>query len=239
MPVLTLKFEDKLLEERTLLDGESVTIGRRAANDVVIDNLGVSSTHARIDFVDGGFQLTDLQSKNGSFVNGRIVSSCRLHDGDVITIGKHTLVFAYAPGEAPARDASDFLEQTLVIGAEDYNSALNQNYQPGKSQELNKETVGVLTYLAGGQGEIRLTRKLTKIGKDPDADIPVAGFLVGKIAATISNRPTGYYLSYVGGMAKPRVNGAVVKESVKLEEFDVIEVGSAKIQLTYQFIYKK
>ena len=54
--------------------------------------------------------------------------------------------------------------------------------------------------------------------------------MVGKTAATISKRPNGYYLSYVAGMSKPKVNDKVVKESVELKDFDIIEIGSGKMQ---------
>jgi hypothetical protein len=63
----------------------------------------------------------------------------------------------------------------------------------------------------------------------------VKGFTIGKTAMTISKRPNGYFLDYVGGMAKPKVNDEAVKESVKLKEFDTIEIGSVKIQ----FVLKK
>ena len=53
---------------------------------------------------------------------------------------------------------------------------------------------------------------------------------MGATAATISKRPQGYSLSYVGGMTKPKVNGETVKASVALEDFDEIEVGSVKLQ---------
>jgi hypothetical protein len=69
-----------------------------------------------------------------------------------------------------------------------------------------------------------------KIGKSSTSDIVVGGMMMGKTAATISKRPQGYSISYVGGMAKPKVNGEVVKESVNLKEFDVIEIGGVKLQ---------
>ena len=58
--------------------------------------------------------------------------------------------------------------------------------------------------------------------------------MVGKTAATISIRPQGYFLSYVEGMAKPKVNDKAVKDSIKLEEFDTIELGSVKVQFLYK-----
>ena len=99
MPTLTLQFNEKTVGKYHLKKGEGLTIGRRENNDVVIENLAVSGHHAKIESVDDGFLLTDLQSKNGSFVNKQRVSSHWLKEGNVIDIGKHTLVFAYEEGE--------------------------------------------------------------------------------------------------------------------------------------------
>ena len=79
-------------------------------------------------------------------------------------------------------------------------------------------------------GEVTLTKKLTKIGKDAASDIVVSGIGVGQTAATISIRPNGFYLSYVGGFFKAKVNSETVKDSILLKEFDVIELGSTKLQ---------
>ena len=68
-----------------------------------------------------------------------------------------------------------------------------------------KESMGILSFLAGGDGELEIKKKLIKIGKEASCDIIVKGLMIGKTAATVSKRPKGYYLSYVGGMAKPKV----------------------------------
>ena len=91
-----------------------------------------------------------------------------------------------------------------------------------------------MSYLSGDEGDIKLTKKLTKIGKSSASDIVVRGFMMGKTAATISKKPQGYSLSYVEGITKPKVNGAVVKESVNLKEFDIIEIGSVKMQFVME-----
>ena len=97
-----------------------------------------------------------------------------------------------------------------------------------------EEPIGILTYLSGGEGVIRLTQKITKLGKNPTSDIVLGGLLVGPTAAAISKGPKGYSLSYVGGIAKPKVNGDVVKEWVNLNESDVIELGAAKFQFAVE-----
>ncbi|HOV87176.1 MAG TPA: FHA domain-containing protein [Syntrophobacteraceae bacterium] len=239
MPTLTLRYEQTPIKEYHLKKGQSLTIGRKSTNDVVIENLGVSGHHAKIDSIDDNFLLTDLQSRNGTFVNEKLISSHWLKHGDLITIGKHTLAFAFAEGETrpPAADESA-MEQTMVIETDQYQSMLAKSF-PQAEQQIERQTVGVLSFLAGGAGDVKLTKKLTRVGKDSSCDVVVGGLMVGKVAATISQRPAGYYLSYVGGMAKPKVNGELVKESVKLEEFDIIEIGSSKLQFVTDYSYKK
>ncbi|MEJ2725676.1 MAG: FHA domain-containing protein [Deltaproteobacteria bacterium] len=93
------------------------------------------------------------------------------------------------------------------------------------------EKIGVVSFIDGSDlGEIELTKKLTKIGKADTSEIKLVGLLMGGTAATISRRPSGYVISFAGGMTKLRVNGRVVKESLPLHDFDTIELGSYRFQ---------
>lgn len=208
--------------------GRSTTIGRRNNNDIVIENLAVSGHHAKIDAIGDEFVLTDLQSKNGCFVNEQLVTSHWLKHGDVINIGKHTLVFTFQDGEARPEDAAGQADQTIVMDTNLYRDKANTTTPA--PQEEKSQLVGVLSYLTGGEGEITLTKKLTKIGKDAASDIVVSGIGVGQTAATISMRPNGFYLSHVGGFFKAKVNSEAIKDSILLKEFDVIDLGSTKLQ---------
>ncbi|MBT8371424.1 MAG: FHA domain-containing protein [Desulfobacterales bacterium] len=233
MPNLKLNFKDKSLGDYQLQKGRSITIGRRKNNDVVIDNLAVSSHHAKIDSVGDGFVLIDLKSKNGSFVNEQLINSHWLKQGDVINIGKHSLSFYYPEGEELPDDDSDEIDKTMVMDTSQYRSMMNKS-KPKDTKHLTKvsknSTVGVLAYLTGGNGEIKLTGKITKIGKDTSSDIIVKGLLIGGTAATISKRPDGFYLSYVGGLSKPKINEKTVKQSTILSDLDIIYLGSTKLQ---------
>jgi hypothetical protein len=88
-----------------LLDRERVTIGRRADNDVCLPYPAVSGEHAAVvTILDDSF-LEDLNSTNGTLVNGRPVAKHFLRDHDEIDIGRQVLVyvsgeFAAAPGGA-------------------------------------------------------------------------------------------------------------------------------------------
>ncbi len=94
MPFLTLKFKDNIVNKYKLDDKSSLLIGRRRTNDLVIENLAVSGDHAKIEPSQGGFVLTDLQSKNGTYVNNKPVTTRQLKNGDVIKIGMHSLIFS-------------------------------------------------------------------------------------------------------------------------------------------------
>lgn len=230
MPKLTLKFKDSNIGEYHVKEGQSLTIGRSDKNNIVIENLAVSGRHAKIDALEDGYLLTDLKSKNGSFVNEKQVTSHWLENNDVITIGKHTLVFAYKEGEKQFESAaSGMMDKTMVMDTAAHRDLLAKSV-PDMAAMEKKEPIGILSFLSGGEGEIELTKKLTKIGKDSSSDIKVGGMMVGKTAATISKRPQGYHLSYVEGMSKPKVNNEAVKESVLLKEFDIIEIGSVKME---------
>lgn len=222
MPVLILKFKDNVLGEYHIPKDGSLTIGRKEANQVVIENLAVSGHHAKIDSVGEGYLLTDLKSKNGTYINRDTVASHWLQHGDEILIGKHTLKFQYTADEKrPPSPGS--MEQTMVMESEKYRQLL-ANAAGG-----TEGPTGMLSFIAGGQGEVELTQKLTRIGKSKSCDIVLSGFWIGQTACTISKRPQGYTLSYVEGIAKPKVNGKAVKTTVELKEFDRIEIGSAKM----------
>jgi pSer/pThr/pTyr-binding forkhead associated (FHA) protein len=238
MPILTLKFKDKVIQEFQLNEGDALTIGRKEDNDVVIENLAVSGSHTKIDSVGDGFLVTDLRSKNGTFVNENLVNSHYLKGGDVITIGKHTLEFSYSEGEAePDDEIMTDMDQTMIMDTDQQREMLAKTLSkaPASANGQKKGSdIGMLTFLSGGEGEVVLTKKLTKIGKEASSDIVASGLMVGKTAATISIRPQGYFLSYVEGMAKPKVNDKAVKDSIQLEEFDTIEIGSVKVQFLYK-----
>ena len=238
MPTLTLKFKNDAIALFHLEQGRSLKIGRKDDNDVIVNNLAVSGYHAKIDSVGEDFVFVDLQSKNGSFINEKLVNSHWLKDGDVINIGKHALVFAYTDEEALPHTQPSEMDKTMVMDTNDYRSMM-QKSKPTKTPEPakpKKHKRGYLNYLNGGEGHVRLRSKLTQIGKDASSDILIKGLTIGKTAATIERTREGYVLSYIGGFAKPRVNNQkVTNEPVILKESDIIDIGSAK----FEFVMKK
>ena len=95
MPKLFLKFNEAVLKE-IAMEGPQLTIGRKPDNDVVIDNPAVSGHHARIYDREGAVYVEDMNSTNGTYVNGRRVSTQELlRADDRIRIGDTE--FRYEP----------------------------------------------------------------------------------------------------------------------------------------------
>ena len=92
MPNLILMFKDRILRAFPLTPGNKVTIGRNSTNTIVIDNLAVSGYHAAVVFDASGLRITDLDSKNGIFVNDQKIVQSPLNHKDAICIGKHILL---------------------------------------------------------------------------------------------------------------------------------------------------
>jgi len=226
MPTLTVSFKNVKQEEHPLFGSQSWTIGRRDSNDFVVDNIAVSSVHARIDKVENGYLLTDLNSKNGTMVGGTLVSSHWLKDGDMITVGKHQLLFSLTEDDAPQMDSGD-MDRTMVLDTSSFREMLESN--------MPKEKKAMLTFVKGGDGEMELTKWITRLGSDKANDIRVRGLFVGRFAATINRQDRGFQLRRIKGLSRPRVNGRVVRDRVMLKEFDSIELGRTKID----FFFKK
>ena len=98
MPKLTLRFDDRELTE-CAVGIHPVSIGRLPDNLLVIDNPAVSGRHARVYKEGNHYVLEDLKSTNGTFVNDKPVARHTLAEGDVIVVGKHTLLFTLRGGE--------------------------------------------------------------------------------------------------------------------------------------------
>jgi len=102
------------------------------------------------------------------------------------------------------------------------------------SEKEEDQAVGVITYLSGGFGKVKLERKIATIGKHPSSDVVVKGLWVGQTAITITRKPEGFYLTHISGLAKPKVDGNVVKEPTIIDDLSIIEIGSAKLQFSLE-----
>ena len=147
-------------------------------NDLQIDNLAVSSFHARVEKQLGHYFIEDLNSTNGSFVNNKKITRWGLSHNDAVTIGKHTLVFLMEKdeGQPSAQGIRELeMDKTMVLETRQHKEVLDNMTYSGSR-------IGILSVLEGGtdQPEYELTGNLTLIGKDPTAGIRLEGWLAPK-----------------------------------------------------------
>jgi len=230
MARLILTFNKQVIKEYPFLK-DSITVGRNEDNTIAIDNLAVSGYHARIDKAGSDFILTDLQSTNGTFVKDEKIVSHKLSHGDNITIGKHVILFVLTEkGKDEGEKKKIDMDKTMMLDTVKQRELLSKQKGAPQAQK-SAENIGVINFIdSSGLGEIELTKKLTKIGKADSSEIKLSGMLMGATAATISQRPSGYTITFAGGLSKLKVNGETVKDNAPLKDFDTIELGSYKFQ---------
>ncbi|MBI1750946.1 MAG: FHA domain-containing protein [Acidobacteria bacterium] len=259
MPKLILKFEAAVLKEVTV-GAQPVTIGRAPDNDIQIDNLAVSSHHARVFSEESRLVLEDLNSLNGTFVNNQKIQRVNLKQGDQVLIGKHHLVVdmggeAAAPPLPEARKvAAPKVEETMVLDTKKRKELLQQamagagaaapaapaaapahdKTQPVAAPVPPRARVATLVIVAGNtdQREYLLSGKLTVIGKSDMATIRLKGWFKPKVAAQISKRDDGYFIGPADKV--PTVNGQPIHGPTKLNEGDLIEVAGVKMNFVFK-----
>ena len=118
MARLILSLDNQVLAEYNMTK-ERYTIGRLPDNDVRIDNPAVSGHHSLIINILNDSFLEDLNSTNGTYVNGKLIKKHALQHGDVITIGHHQLRFS---DQQTTETEQDEFEKTMVIPAGQQNA---------------------------------------------------------------------------------------------------------------------
>src|SRR5215510_6632666 len=108
MARLVLSLDNQVLAEYNM-NKERYTIGRLPDNDIRIDNSAVSGHHSLIINILNDSFLEDLNSTNGTYVNGKLIKKHALQHGDVVTVGHHQLRFVEDD------EAQDEFEKTMVI----------------------------------------------------------------------------------------------------------------------------
>jgi pSer/pThr/pTyr-binding forkhead associated (FHA) protein len=215
-----------------IVDGTDVIVGRNADCQIVINHPSVSGRHARIKGDGQRLYLTDLGSTNGTYVNDDKVMDCQLGHQDWIHIGKHILIvdlYETLSLEATSQMLSSGSQSTM-----DAQGTMMLHMDMGQSPST-WAALNYLSFLSKDQPDLELSQNVVTIGKNKDADIPITGFwslFAGQPSATISENHGGvYYLDYVAGFIKPKINGTGIFEPTRINHNDIIRVGPIEMQL--------
>jgi len=207
MPKLILTQNGTVVREFPL-DKERITVGRKAHNDIHMDDPTVSGEHA-VFLVLQHVYVEDRNSTNGVILNGKKVSRRQLNHGDIINIGRHELKFM--------DDKSNDFERTVIIPPSS-SAKTSSGVVPANSASIT---------IANGpkQGEvISLNKAYTKIGTTDHV-------------AVIARRGGSFFLmpmTGVGDRSNPaKLNNIPLKaESLPLKSGDVIEVGGTRLEFS-------
>lgn len=211
MSKLVISLDGVVIKE-ALITKEKTTLGRRPYNDIVIDNLAVSGEHALVHASGGDVVIEDLNSTNGTYINGRAVKKQPLAHGDVIEIGKYRIKFLamgspeYESSKSPERGGP------VTVPASDFGllSMNDEMAAPGSVRVLNGAAAG---------REVMLTKERTTLGKP------------GVQVAAILKRAGAYVLVHIEGANRPHVNGVPVSgDGVPLRDGDIIELAGTRMQ---------
>jgi pSer/pThr/pTyr-binding forkhead associated (FHA) protein len=208
MPKMIVSIDGVVIKE-VQLTKDRTTLGRRPYNDVVIDNLAVSGEHAVLQMSGSDVFLEDLNSTNGTYVNGKAIKKQQLQGGDSIEIGKYKIKFVHEGGAGAG--GGDPYEKTMVINA-------GAVVGGADAAPLAPAAIKVISGSAAGR-EVALTKVVTTIGKP------------GVAVAAITRRPHGYVVAMVEGTVKPTINGAPLgTEGQDLRHGDVLELAGTQMQ---------
>lgn len=206
MPKMIVSIDGVVIKE-VQLTKDRTTLGRRPYNDIVIDNLAVSGEHAVMQMSGMDVFLEDLNSTNGTYVNGKAIKKQQLQSGDTVEIGKYKIKFVH-------EGANESHEKTMVINA----GAVVAAAEPSVTMAVANAAIKVMSGTAAGR-EVPLVKVVTTIGKP------------GVAVAAITRRPHGFVVALVEGVQKPTINGNPIgTDAVNLRNGDMLELAGTKMQ---------
>jgi len=233
MARLVLSLDSQVMAEYNM-NKERYTIGRLPDNDIRIDNPAVSGHHSLIINILNDSFLEDLNSTNGTYVNGKLIKKHALQHGDVVTVGHHQLRFVEDD------EAQDEFEKTMVIqpssrpvdklrsaaaAADNVSAGISAT---GARRALSadgltapkKAKLQVLSGAFAGR-ELDLNKALTTLGRP------------GVQVAAITRRSDGFFIVHVDSGKDgdfPLLNGSAIgSNATKLSDNDVIQLAGVKM----------
>ena len=255
MARLILSLDGQTLAEYNMTK-ERYTVGRLPDNDIRIDNAAVSGHHSLLINILNDSFLEDLNSTNGTYVNGKLIKKHALQHGDVITVGHHQL--RYVDDQAQQAPEDEF-EKTMVI--QPSGQMEKQVAQAARAAEAAASAAAAAEAPRPAPSEAPKPRRpfapttTQEVDEGAAPALPLAKLQVlsgtfagrelelvktlttlgrpGVQVAAITRRAEGYYIVHVeSGKTEgfPLVNGmAIGAQARKLQDNDVIQLAGVKM----------
>ncbi|WP_033406780.1 FHA domain-containing protein [Uliginosibacterium gangwonense] len=249
MAKLVLSMDGLVLKEIPLTK-ERTSIGRKPHNDIQIDNLAISGEHATIVSILNDAFLEDLNSTNGTYVNGQPVKKLALKDGDIVELGKYRLKFLRdtAPDfsakstfekafvtspEAAKLGASSRAHTETMLGFSGESSMVDNGPTVSSAWAPPSSSGGVETQPPGVNEPLGVIQIIS--GRNAGRELQLSKSLTtlgkpGTQVAVITRRPHGYFITHVEGDAFPILNGKQLDAQAHLlADRDVFEIAGVKM----------
>ena len=203
MAKFTIYFKDKAIQSY-IYDSGTVHIGRDDSNDLVIDNLDVAPAHAVIIIKADSYIIKQLNDSHPLVINKETVKEAILQKNDVITVGKHSIIFTET--ESPATAENDEIEVEFVNG-----NLKDKNHIPNASlQVMDGHHIGRI---------LPLKKSMTRFGHS------------GSGVVIISKRKEGYFISSLESDPDILVNQTpIADKTIHLNSNDIVRINNISMQ---------
>ena len=254
MPAKLILSVDGVMTNEYPISKERMTIGRKAHNDIVLDNLAVSGEHAAIVTILNDSFLEDLDSTNGLEVNGVVVKKHFMQPNDVIGIGKYQI--KYINDQAGKTAPADFektmvlrapVKQAAVPGAEAIEKTGKSGPPPaaGTVQAAAPANAAAAPPAAAAAApaqaaapQAAAVQILTGPNAGKELDLVKNLTTLGKPGvqvAVLTRRPHGFFITHVEGAVFPSVNGQILTDKPhQMNDHDVIELAGVKMEFYFK-----
>jgi len=236
MARLILNLDNQKLAEFNM-NKERYTIGRLPDNDVRIDNPTVSGHHSLIINILNDSFLEDLNSTNGTYVNGKLIKKHALQHGDVITVGRHQLRFVDSSVD-DADDEQDEFTRTMVIENRDMAEAHAAATGAAVAEAPAARADQAMVDTVAGAKPLPLAKVQVLSGSFAGREVPLQKAVTtlgrpGTQVIAITRRADGYHIIQVentSGREPAKLNGEALGASARqLSDNDVIEIIGVKM----------
>ncbi len=200
MAKLTVFFKYKAIHSEMFGNG-IVHIGRDDTNDLVIDSLAVAPVHAALIVREDGCTIKQLNEDFPVLVNGEKTKIRNLNNNDMITLGKHDIVY----NDMERVDQTPQPDNLIDPFDNEYDALPSGNFQV-----MNGPNIGKL---------IQIRKSMTRLGH------------AGTGIVVISKRKEGYFVTVLENIGKMTVNDIPLTErAVKLNPNDVLNINDTSLQ---------
>ena len=207
-------------EQEFILAKATVSLGRATTNDITLNDVRVSRNHARLECRPQGITLIDLDSSNGTRLNGTQIDRATLVPGDTLSLGSQQLKYLV---EDPLED----LGQTKIDTQAQLEKTINDEYLPVVINETSHPNLVVVTGERTWSLDLKNLDQVV-IGRDENCDLFIDASNISRRHAEVQQRGEVFILNDLGSTNGTWIGGQQIDQHI-LQDGDTFRIGSTQI----------